>query len=513
MTTRPQGITLPSSTYINVKDAPYRAQGDGTTDDRAAIQAAITAANAQGGGVVFIPVGTYRLSPVNYISDDGSTISGITSLKLLDGVKLCGEGQSSILKVTSGAYGLGAFYRCISSRDITRLSNAEISDLTVDGNTSGNVASTQCSNIVLECLANVTVRNVKSLDANGNGIMLRGTTAGLATDLAILDCTVTGATAIGIQASQFAGLVICGNQISGTSDNCIDVYGEDGTTAPHARQFSITGNTCSSGLVGIFLETVANGAVAANDVTACAIGITVNRINGQPNGLNIHGNTVYGCAIGSRITGDTGGVSLYSNSFMGYSIAGVQIGGTGGNCSYVSVNHNFFTPANGTTPTILTQGNTISFCSGKFNTVNYNGITLAYLALKTATTHVNVTIDSFKVLPNQVGRDVYGYDAEFLSATLLSASYDNVAGPLTFTPTDNTGGLLIVTGRRTVTGESSWTIPYTKYSGTLVLGTPLKAIVTADPISGITVSGAGISIALVGSASYVRVGVLITPVV
>ena len=39
----------------NVTQAPYNAQGDGTTDNTAAIQSAINDANAGGGGAVQIP--------------------------------------------------------------------------------------------------------------------------------------------------------------------------------------------------------------------------------------------------------------------------------------------------------------------------------------------------------------------------------------------------------------------------------------------------------------------------
>lgn len=46
--------------FLNVKDAPYRAKGDGTTDDTAAIQAALAAVAT--GGTIFFPRGSYRHS-------------------------------------------------------------------------------------------------------------------------------------------------------------------------------------------------------------------------------------------------------------------------------------------------------------------------------------------------------------------------------------------------------------------------------------------------------------------
>lgn len=45
--------------YINVKDPPYNAKGDGVTDDTAAIQAAL---NARPGPYVFLPSGVYLLT-------------------------------------------------------------------------------------------------------------------------------------------------------------------------------------------------------------------------------------------------------------------------------------------------------------------------------------------------------------------------------------------------------------------------------------------------------------------
>jgi hypothetical protein len=84
-----------TTAFANVKAAAYGAIGDGTTDDTLAIQNAINAVIAAGGGVVFFPRGVYR------IVHQGS-INGLAwALTILgDNVTLMGEGPSSILRTT-----------------------------------------------------------------------------------------------------------------------------------------------------------------------------------------------------------------------------------------------------------------------------------------------------------------------------------------------------------------------------------------------------------------------------
>lgn len=55
-------IPTPTGPVFNVTAAPYNADPTGTLDATSAIQSAINAAKAAGGGVVFLPAGTYRLS-------------------------------------------------------------------------------------------------------------------------------------------------------------------------------------------------------------------------------------------------------------------------------------------------------------------------------------------------------------------------------------------------------------------------------------------------------------------
>jgi hypothetical protein len=74
-----------SGMFFNVKSAAYGAVGDGVADDTSAIQAAIIAAQAAGGGIVFFPTGTYRTTTA--LSVTGASIafmgSGANASQLL----------------------------------------------------------------------------------------------------------------------------------------------------------------------------------------------------------------------------------------------------------------------------------------------------------------------------------------------------------------------------------------------------------------------------------------------
>ena len=83
---------IPFSTlFINVRD--YGATGDGTTDDTAAIQAAMSAAHSVGGGTVYFPVGTYGIK---------------YSVTIWSNTTVMGSGKGSVLKALAGFTGTAA---------------------------------------------------------------------------------------------------------------------------------------------------------------------------------------------------------------------------------------------------------------------------------------------------------------------------------------------------------------------------------------------------------------------
>ena len=101
-----------SGGFFNVEDPGYGAAGDGVADDRAAIQAAITAAHKAGGGDVILPAGTYRVTG---------------TIDMLDNVHLKGTGRKDVIIVLDSAR-VGMLF------DFTGRSDASVENLTIDGN-------------------------------------------------------------------------------------------------------------------------------------------------------------------------------------------------------------------------------------------------------------------------------------------------------------------------------------------------------------------------------------------
>lgn len=106
----------------NVKRAPYSAVGDGSTDDTAAIQAALTAAASYSGGtaVVYLPEGTYKVGTSTTAGSYAVTLSG-------SDLKLRGPGMLKL----AAASGADAVLNVSGNRN-------QIDDITVDGNAAGS---------------------------------------------------------------------------------------------------------------------------------------------------------------------------------------------------------------------------------------------------------------------------------------------------------------------------------------------------------------------------------------
>lgn len=111
------------SGQASFKNAPiydvtaWGATGDGSTDDALAIQDAIDAASANGGGLVFVPGGTYRIG---------------TTLTLKHNVRLSGAGRWATTLLLDGAVDANLVHVPTNENQTT------ISNLTLDGNKANN---------------------------------------------------------------------------------------------------------------------------------------------------------------------------------------------------------------------------------------------------------------------------------------------------------------------------------------------------------------------------------------
>ncbi|MDO4713628.1 MAG: glycosyl hydrolase family 28-related protein [bacterium] len=78
-------VPAPTTSFVaNVKDPVYGAKGDGVADDTAAIQKAIDAVHAQGGGVVDIPAGTYMINATTYQGEHGLLMKNNVILRMTE---------------------------------------------------------------------------------------------------------------------------------------------------------------------------------------------------------------------------------------------------------------------------------------------------------------------------------------------------------------------------------------------------------------------------------------------
>lgn len=287
---------------FNVK--AYGAEGDGVTDDSTALQAAIDAAEAAGGGRVFLPPGDY-LFATGLVIDSPNVI-------------LVGDGDDSVLTYTGSGTGI-----TISAASIT-LQNLKIDTTGASGTVavSSSASKTQ--------LVNVFVSGTSS-DAQQNG---RVNLVSGADDALVQGCTFTGAyPSVTIQSDRCR---VIGNHFE-TFRLGVYLVGGAGNTVNSNNFVSVGGSGVVAGFDAILVETSTDVVISGNNILASRehgiyvaggssginerVVITGNNISGVPqNGVKFLGATLarqhlHG-VISSNVMEGTGSAS----SLLGISV-------------------------------------------------------------------------------------------------------------------------------------------------------------------------------------------------
>ena len=378
--------------WYNVKSAAYGAKGDGTTDDTSALQAALTAARAAGGGVVYVPAGTYLASQSLQIGSNTTLVGdgiGVTTLRCkaasLSSFTQVGSNTGSPLLVNYGS---------------TTASRIQVGPgITFDGNqanagtlnTGYSPDAPECSPVALWSASLCTVQGIEVINQIGYGIYLN-----LCTDSSVTGNRVLSGGGSALGTNQQDGIHLNGGSQIRVENNDVDTgtgtAGDDGIAlailSGTATDINITGNMVRSAVNGI--------RVALNGGSAGNLNITGNTVYASldGNGVNITSNTTGQTITGLAVTGNVirnlgavstlaygisveapcNGVTIAGNTMKDFQDATGSIGvyvvnGTGaGTCTNVTV-----------------EGNTITGLTG------YLGIEIGGSGAAMGVTHFSVT--------------------------------------------------------------------------------------------------------------------------
>lgn len=223
-----------SAEWVSVRD--YGAVGDGVQDDAAAINAALAAVAARGGGTVLIADGTYRI---------GST------LQMQPGVRLLGDGRARITQAAAANLQVLVEFGAAAHR-------AALEQCIIDGNRQANSDHQDVALVHVRHSSDVAVVGNRLLNSNGYGV-----------------------------ASNASRTTVRGNAISNCHMQAVGIYSGNG--APSTDAFvRIEDNTMDTLGPGAIIFGNSNyGIIRGNQIQATAMGGRGNRLR-----VDIAGNVV-----------------------------------------------------------------------------------------------------------------------------------------------------------------------------------------------------------------------------
>lgn len=441
---------LDNQSVFNVRD--YGAVGNGTTDDSAAIRAALAASDS--GDVVVFPDGTYKVS---------QDASNAYCLSIPTGRTLTGSGRIKL--AASQASSVRVIH--VASDDVT------LNGITIDGNGAAQTVDEHRHGLACSG-ARLTLRDVTIVDCTGDAIMFYNGATG---------CTVTGLRSTGCDRDGISLYTDTGQTVSD-----ITVSDSHITCAVQPIDSEPEGGTVTG--IRIVNNYLAAGDGSGNEI-AVAIGGTSPSV--PTTGWTVTGNTMVGgihaiSVDGATITGNTIDATGYSTAdaaviIMGYARRMIVADNTikagagkvgvytydwaGDAPASVSITGNTVTTSGGGKPVRLLGGvRDVSIRGNILNAGNYNASWEDGAGIEVYATagDTSVAITDNLMVSCQTGIYVWTYSTNTIS---ILAIVGNVVRNDSPTPNRNYGIRLLGTagqyGDVTVAGniiQSSYTTPF-----------------------------------------------------
>ncbi len=336
----------------------FDAVGDGLADDTASIQSALDAAERAGGGLVYIPSGTYKIS---------------SALVIASNVTLEGEGFQSHIILNEPAKHIGIHNKNTTQGD----HNIQIRNLRLNGNggdligANDGIAFYSVSDFsITGCLIerfdgyNIVLWHKNGIDIPCQRGLVTNNISRNSSEMGIELYSAVDTTVIGniCEANGYHGIyawngsnrvTISGNLCQNNGKNGIHISGADAQTIGKTKGITITGNICHNNLIGgIQIENsselelsdfVITGNCILSDHNNTVTGVNTCGISAfLVNNLVVADNNISGYTYGIYIQGEPEGrqVSITGNIVTGAGYAGIRLYRTSGSVHTNIVSHN-----------------------------------------------------------------------------------------------------------------------------------------------------------------------------